>query len=107
MEVEEEYQPDLNIRHFDRKDLPEKVWKGWSKGYEYKDPSKPSPWKKKIVKTRGENPEDPSSRGWRTVFSRIVGLGLATPTQVEEQVGKSQRQSWQNHMGRRDDRLGY
>ena len=107
MNVEEEYQPDMTVRHFDRKDLPRKVWKGWERGYENVDPTAPSPWKNKIVKTTGENPDDPASRGWRTVFARIVGMGLATPSQVEKLISSSSRQSWANHMGRRDDKLGY
>lgn len=107
MDVVEEEVPDIRITNFDRKDLPERVWKGWDKGFQLKNPQDKKPWHRKFVKAWGENAEDPSSRGWRTVFSRIVGFGLATPDQVEAVTSPSARQSWQNHMGRREDKLSY
>lgn len=107
MKVEEEYVPDLTIRHFDRKDMPRKEWKGWKRGYEAIDPTQPSPWKYKLAKTTGEDPNNPQARGWRTVISRIVGELLATPSEVEKVFTAAERQSWQNHMGRRNDKLRY
>jgi hypothetical protein len=103
MMIEEKTIPDLRVRHFNRKDMPSKEWKGWDKGWVKKDPSEKSPWSRTINKTMGEDIDNPQSRGWRTVFIRIISMGFATRGEVEWALDRffnrsldGNRDSWKN-----------
>lgn len=103
---------DFSVKKYNRKDFPETTGFDWKTGFKYKDDAALPGWKE-IDKCQGENADDPQSRGWRTIFARIVGNFLATPTEVEAVIrtfkadALDPRQSWQNHMGRRNDKLPY
>lgn len=112
LESKKERIKDFNVRHLDRKDYPKPIGFDWKTGHQYPEGTVLPGWTE-IEKCQGENADNPQSRGWRTIFARIVGNLLATPAQVEKVIGSfkaggiTSRQSWQNHMGRRNDKLGY
>ena len=112
LESKREKVRDYSVKHFNRTDFPKPTGFSWKSGFEYPQGTTLPGWKE-IEKCSGENAEDPQARGWRTVFARIVGNFLASPTEVEAVIHKFKntpdysRQSWQNHMGRRNDKLGY
>jgi len=91
--VEKEKVRDFSLNVLKPIDMPEMKWDPVAKEHVAKDGSLLPGWKYRY-KTIGENPYDPTSRGYRTVLMRIVKLGLATPEEVEKVFGKSSRASW-------------
>jgi hypothetical protein len=74
--------PEPNVTHIDRKDLssdPEALRPGW----------------RKITVPWGEK-----TRGWRTVLVRLIGNGLITVAQAENEFGSDETPEWRQHTGK-------
>lgn len=115
LEVERKIVPDFSITHLSHKDFPEMVWNGddvvglhnidQQKGWTTKDGSLRPGWKYEY-ELRGENPDDPASRGWRTVLCRWVAIGLRdkvpfpTPEEIEREFSSSDSPQWAKYMGK-------
>lgn len=115
--VEREAVPDFGVNHLKRSDYPEMEWKGDpvigldnyrnQKGYVTKDGSLKPGWtyRDKLI---GENPNDPYSRGWRSVLCRGIALAqmkaiqFASPAQIEAVFGASDSPQWAKHAGKQN-----
>ena len=115
MNLEREAVPDFSVNHLSRADFPEMEWKGdpviglhnyrTQKGFQTKDGALKPGWtyRDKFI---GENPQDPYSRGWRTVLCKGIALAqsksiqFASPAQIEAVFGTSDSPQWAKHTGK-------
>lgn len=74
--------PEPSVTHIDRKDLSS-------------DPTALRPGWRKIVVPWGEK-----TRGWRTVLVRLIGAGLITVTEAENEFGSDETPEWRQHTGK-------
>lgn len=114
IEVIREVVPDFNVRHLNHLDYTDMEWKGDKlvgldninqPGYQTKDGSIKPGWTYRDH-LWGENPEDPASRGWRTVLCRGIQLhvtgkiNFGTPTDVERIFGGADSPQWAKYTGK-------
>lgn len=115
MEVVRKAVPDPSVRHLSHRDFPEMEWDGdpviglhnykEQRGFKTKDGSlKPGwQWKDQLW---GENPDDPASRGWRTVLCRWLALGVAgtvpcpSVEAIEKEFAAANSPQWAKYTGK-------
>jgi len=116
MDIKEIVVPDMSVKHLAFRDYPELEWRGDrsvgldnvlnQKGFHTVDGSLKPGWKTEYQMI-GENPNDPWSRGWRTVLSRWLKIGAGSrglipypsPAAIEKEFGTADSPQWAKHMG--------
>lgn len=104
MSLKSETVRNFNVRHIDRKDMPAMRFNpalGRIGGYEQVNPNDLRPGWENVNKFWGENADDPMSRGYRTVLTRLVPK-YATPAEIESIFGASNKRSWAVGMGKQN-----
>lgn len=117
MEVIRKAVPDFGVNHLNRADFPELEWKGDSSigldnyrnqtGYVTKDGSLKPGWTYRD-QLWGENPDDPASRGWRTVLCKGLQLHMlgqikfASPEAIDRIFGGADSPQWAKHTGKQN-----
>lgn len=114
MEVIRKPVPDFNVNHLNHSDFGEMEWKGdktigldniRQPGYQMKDGGLKPGW---VYRDQfwGENPDDPASRGWRTVLcmgikKHMMGMiQFPSPEQIEAVFGGADSPQWAKHTGK-------